>query len=550
MNILLLASNDLAALNSSRIFNNQNFRVFNIYLTKKTPLNYSNSVYKSSYIGNPFCNYNIFKKNLSDYIKNNKIQIILPINDIATDIIFDCKKELDKICQLIIPNEEAYRIARNKLESLHLAEKLQIPVPKYKVLRDLNVPNISYPCYLKPLSSTLISADSCYSFSVKKVVNKTEMIDFLRETINILPVMAQENIDGYGLGVNVFCKKGKIITHTVNKRIHEPPHGGGSSYRKSIRLDPTLREYVEALVTAMKLDGAMMFEFKATNNEYVLMEINPRLWGSLSVSTFSGVNFPMLMLGRNNNEYKNYNYGLYSRNLRKDLKWIFCEINRSKNLFCLIKWLGTFRRIILQKEVFDVEDIKDLKPALYQFFIQIDSFLEKCVLLLKKYIYQLVGKQKSLHLRKYEKILFVCKGNINRSAFAEKYLKNFYPSIFCSSAGTLLKRGRKTTSKGIISAEKFGVNLKNHISQTIYDINLEYFNKILVFDWENYISFLDVYPNFSSKVFLIDSGNSKGYQFIKPKEIKDPFGKSQKDYYRCFKKIKISIEKIFKISTN
>lgn len=545
MNILLLASNDLAALNSARIFNKKKFRIFNIYLTKKTPLNYSNSVYKSSFIGDPFCNYKIFKRNLINYVENNKIQIILPINDIATDIIFDCKKELSKKAKLLIPNEEAYRIARNKLETLYLAEKLQIPIPKYIVLRNLNSPKISYPCYLKPLSSTLISAEKCYSFPVKKVVNKLEMIEFLRETINILPVMAQEKIDGYGLGVNVFCEKGQIITYTVNKRIHEPPNGGGSSYRKSIKLDPNLREYVESLVSAMQLDGAMMFEFKATNKEFILMEINPRLWGSLSVSTFSGVNFPMLMLGRKNVEYKNYNYGLYTRNFRQDLKWVFIKTINNKNLVCFFKWLGTFRRILLYKEVFDVEDIKDFKPALAQFFILIGSFLRNCFVIYKRIIFELIRKQKTINFKGNDKLLFVCKGNINRSAFAEKYLKKFYPSIFCDSAGTLIKRGRMTTAKGFCAAKRFNVNLKNHVSKVIYDINLEDYNKILVFDWENYISLLDLYPKYSSKVFLLNSDNSKRNLFVKPCQIKDPIGKSQKEYDFCFEKIKNSIDNLF-----
>ena len=41
-----------------------------------------------------------------NYVVNNEIKFVLPINDIAIDIIFDCKKDLDKNCQLIIPNEK------------------------------------------------------------------------------------------------------------------------------------------------------------------------------------------------------------------------------------------------------------------------------------------------------------------------------------------------------------------------------------------------------------------------------------------------------------
>tara|TARA_B100000886_G_scaffold336514_1_gene295448 strand:- start:1818 stop:3461 length:1644 start_codon:yes stop_codon:yes gene_type:complete len=547
MNILLLASNDLAALNSARIFKKQNFRVFNIYLTRKTPLNYSNSVFKSSFIGNPFYEYKKFKKELLNYVENNAIKVVFPINDIALDIIFDCKKDLNKYCQLIIPNEKAYKIARNKLETVKLAKKLKIPVADYIVIQNLYFPRVSYPCYLKPVSSTLINSNKCYSFDVKKVNNKSQMVGFLRETINILPVMIQKIIEGKGVGVNVFCRKGKIISFTVNKRIHEPLNGGGSSYRKSIEIDMTLKKYVESLVSAINLDGAMMFEFKATKKNYVLMEINPRLWGSLSLSTFSGVNFPMLMIGNSDLEFDNYKYGLYSRNLRKDIKWVFIKILKTKNIYHLLNWLLTFRRIFINKEVLDVEDINDIKPSFFQFYILFEENLKKVLFIFHKKMLQIRGKQKQLKLKESHKLLFVCKGNINRSAFAENYVKNFYPKFNCDSAGSLCKRGRMTSSEGLLTAKKFNVDLNKHVSKVIYDLNINAFDKILVFDWDNYLSFLKIYPDCKHKVFLLKYKFSKYNLFVRPKEISDPIGKSRAFYFECFKQIKYSIDKNFKV---
>ena len=335
MNLLLLGSNDRAGLSIARSLNKHQYLVHNIFLDEKTPLNYSNSVYRSSFIGNPYHHYPLFKKRLFDYVKENNIEIIFPVNDIAIDILFECKNYFEIISKLIIPNEKAYKAARNKIATIKLAEQLKIPIPKYEILESLIFQNVSFPIYLKPKSSTLIKDQTCYSFRVKQLNNKDEMINQLRQIILISPVILQEKISGYGIGVNVFCKNGKVLVYTVNKRVHEPINGGGSSYRKTINPNGLIKKYVQLLANAMELNGAMMFEFKVTKTDYVLMEINPRLWGSLSLSKFSGVNFPLLMMGEIRPQFLKYSTNKYTRHLLKDIRWVVSQVKNTKNIIIL-----------------------------------------------------------------------------------------------------------------------------------------------------------------------------------------------------------------------
>src|SRR5439155_1622248 len=71
--------------------------------------------------------------------------------------------------------------------------------------------------------------------------------------------------------------------------------GSGSSLRRSIPLDPRLREPAARLLSAMAWHGPVMVEFRDDGaGEPCLIEVNGRFWGSLELAIASGVDFPKL----------------------------------------------------------------------------------------------------------------------------------------------------------------------------------------------------------------------------------------------------------------
>lgn len=540
MKILLLGSNDRAALATARALGNNGHLIENIYFSVRTPLNYSKYINQSYYIGNPYINYTNFKQRLIAFVENEAPDSIFPTSDISLDILFDCKEELRAFSKLIIPNERAYRLARNKHESLKLAEELSIPFPKYKKVQILEVSTSNYPLYIKPIYSSLIQNQTCFSFSVNKVQNPDELEQVLRDSVSVVPVMLQtEIVGGYGIGVNVFARNGKIKFYTVNKRLHEPLNGGGSSYRVSVDLDNKLEEYVNKLVLEMSLSGAMMFEFKATNNDYYLMEINPRVWGSLPLSIFSGVNFPELMLDIKPENTSQYQPGKYARHFLKDSKWIFLHFRKTKSILLLFRWMLSFGRLLLGKEKLDVEKIFDLKPGISQYYILIGVILLKTRLRLRYYFLERTLNITPKKCDKTDKVLFVCKGNIIRSAFSKHYLNKNYPQYKCDSAGTLLRRHRMTTKEALKVGKHFDINLEAHRSKVIFDLDLKEFDIIFVYDLRNYVFISDAFPQFKEKIrFLGMIRKTSKVSF----QLKDPYGKKLNDYELCFQTIKTCID--------
>ena len=83
----------------------------------------------------------------------------------------------------------------------------------------------------------------------------------------------------------------------VHKKLHQyPVTGGVSTYAISVKF-PKLVEMAEAILESIGWYGPANIEFKIDqrDNTPKLMEVNPRLWGSLQLAVSSGINFPYLL---------------------------------------------------------------------------------------------------------------------------------------------------------------------------------------------------------------------------------------------------------------
>ena len=108
--------------------------------------------------------------------------------------------------------------------------------------------------------------------------------------------LVQEYVGGQGKGVFALCEQGRAVAWFAHERLRDTkPSGSGSSLRRSIKLEPRLREPAERLLAELKWHGPAMVEFRDDGaGPPCLMEVNGRFWGSLQLGIDAGINFPLL----------------------------------------------------------------------------------------------------------------------------------------------------------------------------------------------------------------------------------------------------------------
>jgi len=114
------------------------------------------------------------------------------------------------------------------------------------------------------------------------------------------------------------------------------------------------------------------------------------------------------------------------------------------------------------------------------------------------------------------RILFVCRGNICRSPFAERLLTNLkLAGVTARSAGTMPFTGRPAPELAQQQAVLQGVDLASHRSKTLDPADIESSDLIVIFDNINWNDIVSKYPQVKHKILKI------GY-LISLNEIDDP----------------------------
>ncbi len=141
-------------------------------------------------------------------------------------------------------------------------------------------------------------------------------------------------------------------------------------------------------------------------------------------------------------------------------------------------------------------------------------------------------------------VIFICTGNICRSAMAEGYLKYRIKEIGkdkqvkVSSAGIYAKQGEPSPINAKRAIENYGADIYEHTATTLDATNIEQATHILVMTERHKRDMIARYPKLVDKIKLLgEYAKDKKY-----KEIDDPWGYSFDVYEKCAKEIVDSVE--------
>ena len=145
------------------------------------------------------------------------------------------------------------------------------------------------------------------------------------------------------------------------------------------------------------------------------------------------------------------------------------------------------------------------------------------------------------------KIMFICTGNICRSAMAEGMMKKLAKDnnldLDICSCGIYAEDGDYATYNAVEAAKYYDVNIEEHRATNIRKSRIKEMDIILCATESHKQSVLHMYPELKEKVFTM-----KEYAKLdnngKDIDIKDPWGYDMNIYQNCAKEIEECNEKI------
>ena len=493
---------------------------------------------------------------------NSEFDLVLPISEAALLAASGCQSEMSPSTKIAVPSAHSLKLTLSKRKATEKAIAIGIPCAA-AAFSIKDVQRVKSP-YLVRTDNRLMPDDSYQKGKTWYVEDPQELNELLLELDESGEEwVLQEYIVGKGAGAFLLRWDNQILLKFAHDRIHEIPfYGGLSSLRKSAN-HPVLVEAASKFLSAIDYQGVAMLEFRLSNDNRAayFVEINGRLWGSLALALHAGVDFPKAMVEcyagtPPQSVSSDYPLGIVCRNVYPGEVGYLLSILRAKGKIRGVYPPGKIRAVFESLGWFFFPRVR------YDFFWPRDPMpwvwqtIHACVDEFKSQWQKLIIKARRRRLvrefdRKHQttepdlrKVLFLCYGNICRSAFAEALWNTSMRNVRSARSGGFHPgMNRRTPGRIRLLAKRFGATLEHHRSKAIDRAAIEEATAIFVMDGQNIEDLMRTFPQARSKSWLLGS-------FVGVQEIPDPYLLPDIEAARSLQQIVESVRNLLALQVN
>jgi protein-tyrosine-phosphatase/predicted ATP-grasp superfamily ATP-dependent carboligase len=517
-----------------------------------------------------------FLDSLLSLLASNKYELVVPASDTALAAFRRFYEPLSERVILGCPPPAVLDRVLLKDETLQIARQCGVPVPPTCTLeqaRALGEKDLPFPLIAKPSSKY-----SEGSFKTRRLESYRQLIESFDDGDGApSEILVQAYCPGEGVGIETLFHQGRPLVLFQHRRIQEFPYAGGVSVvAVSEPVDRELAQFAERLLAALEWEGPAMVEFRQDRaaGTAALMEVNGRLWGSLPLSWLAGVDFPyycwQLARGETPAPPGEYRAGLRARWAAGDLQRVaeIFERSRGDASFRRIRWreCGKFFSAFVAGTSDMVWSRRDPLPAVFELaqaslalaksglkgiarraaprWMRQDLRIARGLGAIPGVFYLRARAGTALARRRKgprplparaESILFVCHGNIIRSALAETLAKRELAAakLRIGSAGVGATPGREPDRRACAVAKELGVSLEGHRARAVSDAMLAETDVVFVMDELNEALLLTMHPGARRKVRFLGEWNSEASSRV----VVDPYCGSIEDVRACGRQI-------------
>jgi len=245
--------------------------------------------------------YDVFAADLIDISRtyHNQEIVFLPIEEHVELLFYKFIENYGSMnFVFMLPEFDSFSLSRDKLDLNRFCQNKGIPCPRlFEEDEVIHLSSLSCPLILKPRHG---SGAQGFVF-----VDNLEDLSLLQD-LPLDEYVIQERLpDGRNVkGAFFLCKNGQVITNYSHERIRTYPVEGGVTVYSRLDTDSKATDAGARVLQELNWTGLAMVEllWDKRDEKYKVIEINPRLWGSIMLDQFSGAfllkNYIELSLGR------------------------------------------------------------------------------------------------------------------------------------------------------------------------------------------------------------------------------------------------------------
>ena len=246
----------------------------------------------------PFTDPEGFIRRLIEEIHRLRVDVLIPVFE-ETFLVAKHAGRISRFVSVVLPDYEKILIAHNKDRWAQFARRLDIPVPGSYSIEELQAvvvraKDLRYPVLVKPKQGG-------GAWGIQQIDTSEALTDLLRgESLNGMPwsrFFVQEKILGETHCVAMLLNRGQLRAKVAYRQLRDYPVTGGQATIRVSTRSYKAEAYLQQMLESLNWHGVCQADFVVDEKTQVpyLIDLNPRLWGSLAQAIASGVDFPYLI---------------------------------------------------------------------------------------------------------------------------------------------------------------------------------------------------------------------------------------------------------------
>lgn len=264
-----------------------------------------------------------FIKEVIKIVKKNKIQLIIPCSDEESLNLSKNREIFKKMnCQISVSNYSLLKLLNSKIKTYQVLKANNLPYPFFLECKNITHLNSNIKFFIKKKITEFVIKPSnsrggrdifIFSKKIKKInklnmgrelhlpLKKLKQISF-KKLKNFFPVVISERLFKPVFDIDILSKNGKLLTCICRRRVKAdlPNEGNIIIYNNE------LRKIAKDVCQKLNLNGLHDIDCMIDNRgNFKIIEINPRMSGSISSSVVAGSNiFEILFSSMRNKKFR------------------------------------------------------------------------------------------------------------------------------------------------------------------------------------------------------------------------------------------------------
>lgn len=273
-----------------------------------------------------------FRNELLELAAKPNVKTIVPAREDSVYVLSKWRDTFQEHVSIVVPSFEALHSVHDRLRLAEIATEAGVPVPETRLVTDVDDWRQSSVIKSRYNLLTTDYVDGFPRDRVDIVKSITHLargerpdVTAIYEKMHHLPIIQEYIPSDDEFVFAALYDHGEPVATFQHRQIRGNSYtGGGGVYRKSVYIEE-LQSVAERLLGALEWHGLACIEFMrhADTGEFVLTEINPRTWQSLSAAVRAGVDFPhyywLAAMGCKSAIEPGYNLGVGTHSLYGEL---------------------------------------------------------------------------------------------------------------------------------------------------------------------------------------------------------------------------------------